>query len=575
MRHLIAPMSLSRNPFADPRAMTFADVIDRIEADHKLPLRSRRNWTLALRAMARAIGKEPTAVPAHPEFLRKTLDRAAPASVGLSRAAWNNARSLVGKSLRWAGLTSIPNHYQAAFSPAWSELWVRLPTGTALSFQLSRLLHFCSAQGIEPDHVNNEVLDRFSLALVQESIVRDPFEVYRGAIKSWNNAADRIPGWPQQRLDFAKRRRIFSLPWSAFPQTFSADVDEYLRRAAGLDLGDDHFMRAQRPRTLETRRAQLRLFASAVVKSGVPADSLVDLKTLLTPEIAARGLEFLFGRNNGNSCVQISNIALFLSTLARRLDLPEETVTRLRKFAQKLKVTQNGLTARNREALRAFDDEAAVAALFKLPRCILREVLKSGRRGYSEAKFVQTALAIELLINAPVRIQNLASIDLEKHLLEVGTRRSRVVHLRFAATEVKNANDLEFPLIPEAVELLDCYLSDWRPLLLTGANSFIFPGKKPDLPKGNSALSSQIRKLVYAHTRLDMPAHRFRHAVAKIFLDRNPGQYEVVRQLLGHKDIATTISFYAGAESASAARHYAKTILGIRGRDLESELDDD
>jgi site-specific recombinase XerD len=84
-------------------------------------------------------------------------------------------------------------------------------------------------------------------------------------------------------------------------------------------------------------------------------------------------------------------------------------------------------------------------------------------------------------------------------------------------------------------------------------------------------LSMQIRDLVHDLTRLDMPAHRFRHAVAKIFLDRNPAQYEVVRQLLGHKDITTTISFYAGAESATAARHYAKTILGIRGRDLESE----
>jgi len=61
-------------------------------------------------------------------------------------------------------------------------------------------------------------------------------------------------------------------------------------------------------------------------------------------------------------------------------------------------------------------------------------------------------------------------------------------------------------------------------------------------------LSMQIRKLVHDLTRLDMPAHRFRHAAAKIFLDRNPGQYEVVRQLLGHKDIRTTVSFYAGRE---------------------------
>jgi integrase len=567
----MAATSRSRNPFADPSIPSLADLIARIEAAKGLPLRTRQNWVWALRAIARAAGDELAAVPAHPEFLRTVLERAAPASLGMTRAAWNNARSLAGKALAWAGFTQMPNHYQAKFSPAWQKLWEKLPPSTAISFQLSRLFHYASAQGIQPDEINDETIDSFYLALVKESIVRNPREIQRGAIKSWNNAAERIQGWPQQRLNFTSRRKFFSLPWSTFPLNLEADVDAYLRRAAGLDLSDDHFTRAQRPCTLQTRRAQLRLFASAIVKSGVPADSLVDLKTLLIPEIAARGLEFLFGRNNRSSSVQISNIALFLGTLARRLDLSEETVTRLRKFAQKLKVTQNGLTARNREALRPFDDEAAVSALFNLPRHILRDVLKSARGGYSEAKSVQTAMAVELLLNAPVRIQNLASIDLEKHLLEVGTRRSRAVHLRFPAAEVKNANDLEFPLIPEAVELLDCYLSDWRPLLLTGVSSFLFPGKKPDLPKGNSALSSQIRKLVYAHTRLDMPAHRFRHVVAKIFLDRNPGQYEVVRQLLGHKDITTTISFYAGAESASAARHYAKTILGIRGRDLESE----
>jgi len=55
-------------------------------------------------------------------------------------------------------------------------------------------------------------------------------------------------------------------------------------------------------------------------------------------------------------------------------------------------------------------------------------------------------------------------------------------------------------------------------------------------------------------------------------LDRHPGQYEVVRQLLGHKDIKTTIAFYAGAESASAARYYHCTILGIRGGALDLEF---
>ena len=80
-------------------------------------------------------------------------------------------------------------------------------------------------------------------------------------------------------------------------------------------------------------------------------------------------------------------------------------------------------------------------------------------------------------------------------------------------------------------------------------------------------MSEQIKTIVHAYTGLDMTAHRFRHAMGKIFLDRNPGQYEVVRQLLGHKDIRTTIAFYAGAETASAARHYAKTLDGLRSRE--------
>jgi len=210
----------------------------------------------------------------------------------------------------------------------------------------------------------------------------------------------------------------------------------------------------------------LRLVATAVVKSGVAADTLVGLTTVLTPEVAAQGLQFLVARNNGSSSVQISNIALFLASLATRLEMPEESVTRLRRFAGKLKITQHGMTPRNREALRAFDDQTAVAALLDVPRRVLREVFKSGRRSYREAKLVQTALAVELLLNAPVRVQNLASIDLERHVVEVGTRGDRAVHLLFPAAEVKNANDLEFPLMPESVKLLDHYIFDWRPLLL-------------------------------------------------------------------------------------------------------------
>ena len=555
----------SRNPFADPMLPTFADLIDRIAGDTVLPLRQRRNWIWALRLIARAAGKAQTQIPAHPEYLRPIFRKSAPASLGITKATWNNARSLAGKALEWAGIASMPAHYQAAFAPEWADLWQLLPTGTnAMRCGLSRLMHFCSAQGIHPGQVNDEVLTVFHDALITESIVEQPYLIYRGAARSWNNASEQIISWPQHRLTVPSLRRTFSLPLNQFPSTLGVSIEAHLRRASGLDLTDDHFTRAQRPTTINTRRDQLRLYATAIVKSGFAPDMLIDLQAMLAPDVAARGLQYLIERNAGASSVHISNLADFLPTLARRLDMPAEVVSKLRLMQKKLKIIRHGMTSRNRDVLREFDDPRTVRALVNLPARIWAEVRTSGRRGYREAKLIQTALAIGLLLNAPVRIRNLASIEVDRHLVQAGARDGRSVHLRFPANEVKNANELEFPLQPALIEMLDAYLREWRPLLSDETSVFLFPSKKAGKHKGTGPLSAEIKKLVHAYTRLDMPAHRFRHAAGKIYLDRNPGQYEVVRLLLGHKDKETTTSFYAGAESAAAARYYAETIRQIQ-----------
>src|SRR5438105_5276021 len=155
--------------------------------------------------------------------------------------------------------------------------------------------------------MNDAALDRFHQDLVAESIVRLPYEVFRGATKSWNNAAERIAGWPQQRFTVPSRQKSFSLPRAAFPPSLEADIEAYLRRAAGLDLSDDHFTRVQRPATIATRRWQLWLLATAIARSGIAPDRLTELRAMLVPEMAARGLQYLVDRNGGASSVQISN----------------------------------------------------------------------------------------------------------------------------------------------------------------------------------------------------------------------------------------------------------------------------
>ncbi len=82
---------------------------------------------------------------------------------------------------------------------------------------------------------------------------------------------------------------------------------------------------------------------------------------------------------------------------------------------------------------------------------------------------------------------------------------------------------------------------------------------------GETPVEAVIRE-VTEETGLEVNPHLFRHVAAKLHLEANPGEYEIVRRLLGHTDIKTTTSFYTGTEGAAAARHYDRTILGLRDR---------
>lgn len=55
-----------------------------------------------------------------------------------------------------------------------------------------------------------------------------------------------------------------------------------------------------------------------------------------------------------------------------------------------------------------------------------------------------------------------------------------------------------------------------------------------------------------------------RHIGAKLYLDENPGAYEVVRRILGHKSLSTTVNNYTGLEIEAAVKHFDAVILGIR-----------
>jgi integrase len=66
-----------------------------------------------------------------------------------------------------------------------------------------------------------------------------------------------------------------------------------------------------------------------------------------------------------------------------------------------------------------------------------------------------------------------------------------------------------------------------------------------------------------------MTAHQFRHAAAAIFLKDHPGEYETIRQLLGHRNIQTTMNFYVGLNTIQANELFSEIIKKRLDKKLE------
>ena len=72
--------------------------------------------------------------------------------------------------------------------------------------------------------------------------------------------------------------------------------------------------------------------------------------------------------------------------------------------------------------------------------------------------------------------------------------------------------------------------------------------------------SKQITVRIQKAIGLEITVHQFRHAAAAIYLKHRPGDYETVRRLLGHRNIATTVKFYCGLETMEATEQFGKII---------------
>ena len=67
-------------------------------------------------------------------------------------------------------------------------------------------------------------------------------------------------------------------------------------------------------------------------------------------------------------------------------------------------------------------------------------------------------------------------------------------------------------------------------------------------------LARRVKETIEERLGIEMNTHLFRHLAAMLILDRDPGAYDLVRRILGHAELSTTLDAYSGMESLSATR---------------------
>lgn len=556
---------------------TLADIVAYLDDRHDLPLQQRRNMMSAIRALCRVIDRPLERIPAGAARLEEVLRAARPGVVGLSRSRWGNVKSDVRKAIRIAKRPERPDKASDCLPNTWEQV-IALTNQTAQRSILRRFGCFCGELGIPPEQVTDETVAQYLAFLTADNRSKVPLRSAKDLIRTWNRVAAPANGGPFAKLDPRSQSRGYTPSWSELPLGLAEDAKRY--RLVSLQpqiMNDDIFSdrprrEPVRPSTADQRDRMLRRLAAAEIHAGVAANELNSLGDLVHPHQLKRGLGFFLERSGGKQNTQLSEMANLALLVAKYwAHLPSAEVATIEQWSRRFRRRQIGLSNKNRERLRQFVDQNVLRKLTALPYKLIDRA-RHQPVSYRSALAMQAAIAIAVLAVAPIRIGNLATLDRDRHFQWAFSPDKKQMHLVIPKAEVKNRVDLEYPISERLLDVIDDYMQHYQPLLSTGhANGLLFPGRKGGTSKTISKLRERIVSTIDREIGLEINPHLFRHLSALIFLSRYPGQYEAVRQLLGHRSVQTTINFYVGFETNEAMVRYDNLLQSLQSRGLSED----
>jgi integrase len=541
------------------RPKTLADVLAAVDRSTALSPIRRRDLHSSVMRVANLLGNVPGRIALDLPTIATSLAAVSPVAAGMTTKRFANIRSDFLAAVRASGLIPIGAWHKGCLAPAWRQLFARISHKRA-HLGLSRFARYASAQGIDPEAVNDGTVADFITAVREQSLHGAPNWLYRQVTLIWNQAACDAALGLQSLTVPSFRGPPKRIDWALLSSSFRRDVDKFLKWASQSDpFAPESRSRRLAPQTLRLRRDQIHAAVSALIDTGIKPTAIGSLADLVTPvhfkRILRRRIEMVDGAQNSFN----HDLGMTLTLIAREWVKVDGAVqAELKRLLSKVPLPLKGLTDKNKRCLRQFDDPNALRRLVQLPEQLWAEVKRERSPTYRTLAKAQAALAIGILIYMPIRLQNLVMLEFEKHLF-IRMGRGAKSTLELSNGEVKNNIDLAFDIPPQIVRMLVEYRERAAPKIIGERPARLFVNVD-GTPKVKQALGVLITNYARRRAGITLTPHQTRHVSAKVLLDDQPGGFETVRQILGHKNLSQTVLAYAGIDSRRAGRHHQHLI---------------
>lgn len=563
------------------RALTGRDAIAAIESWTDLTAARRRQLSAYVERGAEICAVPVDAMILTCAWLNQHVYAQRPMAHGLTRQSFGNVTTALRYVLERLGEHAPRDRDHRHLAPEWRALLDRLPD-RHMRAGLVEFCRFCTGAAIPPDAIPLNAFESFEAWANEHLLHRGIRALALGAKRSWARARQHVPGWPPVELQLPSKRGLLSLPLSALPASFADDLARFEAEMAGdFRRSGDRASKTQtennrgrkrrkpaRLATIESRRQQILAAASALVRSGIPPARIRKLRDLVEPIDHADVIFEAFWRKAGNQPnSQTGGIAAAIKRVAcvHCNPSPPEAGTIAEWAREMTPEPSRGLTRKNRERLAAMIQPRTLNMLLNLPRELAERAADPATARKTAVALMQVAVAVEILLRCPLRLENLCEITIGGDLRRLDPGSPRFSHLSIAEERVKNGIPIEWTVRPEISRRIEDWLAHFAPRSRPNENYYLFPGRhKGGISTGG--MHRAIKTTISDVIGIDVNPHLFRHFAVWLHLKNHPGDYETARRLLGHSTVATTVRFYSGLETEAAAQRHDALVEEARRR---------